>query len=1458
MRTPTRAFEALHQIAVAAGGLREPSSLAGLVVDRARDLLSADAATLYWWYPEAHELRAIAHNDPREPTFEPPFKPGEGAAGAAFKTGRRVFVDDYQVWPAAIATSRAAGLVSAGAVPLLVAERPVGALCVFTRQPRHWTDDDENLLLLLAAQVAPALEAARLTQEATTQASIFRALHELAMATGGVQEPAELAGLVADRARDLLHTDDATLRWWDEEHGMLRLLAVSGREPREIATEVGPGQGALGQAFKRRAPALLEDYQHSPHALPYQLRLSVKSALAVPVMSQERAVGALGVTSQVERVFLPNEVQLLTLLAAQVGPALEAARLYAESERRRAEAQALAELVSRGAAEADSEKVLELVTEQAGKLAGADYSAIVLKEGEGAAQFRSWGTSSAGVAPSPDPRGHTLRVMTSRKTVVLENIGVRGGTLAKDHPFHVAEGGRTAVGTPIFSGERTVGALLLGWRSQIRPSADKLRLTEALAGYAATIIDNARAHERERSSAERAAAQSAQLAAVIDHIPSGVVVVDPEGRIVLVNQAGKGADAQPGKQALASLSNAQVRDAHTGQTVPAAELPLNRALRGEPVLDVEHIIRRKGVPGERSVKSSAVPLKDSQGRITGALSVYSDVTRERRLLRELMASEERIRSLYRMVACGVLVLDSEGRVLDANGPAQAILGSALDEMRGKGIGRLWDDVDEKGEPLPPARRPSLRALHSGKPIRNFVVGIRKKGRRDVRWVQIDTIPVLDAGGRAVEVVSSFIDISERKRVEEQLAQETAKYRLLFDANPEAMYVYDRDTLRFLAVNDTAIARYGYPRKKFLSLTIEDLLVADEMSRLRALLPRIKAPGTYLSGTWQQRKRDGTLIWVDIASHPIEFEGRPARLVMATDVSEKKAAQDRLQASEGQLRTIFEQAPIGLCRIGLDGHILEGNRPLQTMLGYSSDQLAGLSFAALLGMEGDPEGADASLEEFTAGRREHYQAERLVFTRDGSQIWVSISTSMVRGQEGEPLYLIGMCEDITDRKAQTALLEYQAMHDSLTDLPNRTLLNDRLQQALLTSQRDGRQLALLIMDLNRFKDVNDTFGHNVGDELLQQVGPRLHAQLRESDTVARLGGDEFAVVLPTAGDEAGAVNAAGRLLAALQEPFAIESQRLQIGGSIGIAISPEHGTDPATLMRRADIAMYVAKQNRVGHAVYSPEQDRHSPGRMALAGELREAIRAGQLVLHYQPQIDVRTRSLAGVEALVRWDHPRHGLMPPDEFMSLAEESGLIGQLGEWTIREALAEAHVWRAKGTQVPVAVNLSMRNLQDPELPNLVARLLEEARAAPQELKVEITETELMADPELAVAVTRRMRAMGVMLSIDDFGIGYSSLAHIRELPVNEVKIDRSFIAGLGDSAEVNPIVQSTIDLGHNLGLVVVAEGAETQAAWDTLVELECDVIQGYLLSRPVPARQLARWVAASPWAAGTPATA
>jgi diguanylate cyclase (GGDEF)-like protein len=433
------------------------------------------------------------------------------------------------------------------------------------------------------------------------------------------------------------------------------------------------------------------------------------------------------------------------------------------------------------------------------------------------------------------------------------------------------------------------------------------------------------------------------------------------------------------------------------------------------------------------------------------------------------------------------------------------------------------------------------------------------------------------------------------------------------------------------------------------------------------------------------------------------------------------------------------------------------------------------------------------------------------------------------------------------KRQTAEREYAAHHDVLTLLPNRTLFQERLREVIAVRGKTG---AVMIMDLDRFQEINDTLGHHNGDSVLIAVARRL-AAASDSSLVARLGGDEFAVLLEAVNDRKQAVRFAERLLATFADQVTLGDLTLDVRGSIGVALFPEHGTDADSLMQRADIAMYVAKGNKRGYEVYSPESDRYAPERLALIADLHRALNGTGLFLTYQPKIDLKRGRISGVEALIRWQHPTRGLIQPDDFIPLAEHTGLIKDLTLWVLDTALAQSQAWQRQGIHLGIAVNLSVRNLLDLDLPDQVARLLQKWDVPAHRLELEITETTLMEDPARASSVIARLNAMGIRLSIDDFGTGYSSLVFLKQLPVQEIKIDKSFVlnmlADLGDGA----IVRSIIDLAKNLGLDVVAEGVESEGIMQELTLRGCTTAQGFFISRPVPADRLTEWLVDSSYA-------
>jgi diguanylate cyclase (GGDEF)-like protein len=431
------------------------------------------------------------------------------------------------------------------------------------------------------------------------------------------------------------------------------------------------------------------------------------------------------------------------------------------------------------------------------------------------------------------------------------------------------------------------------------------------------------------------------------------------------------------------------------------------------------------------------------------------------------------------------------------------------------------------------------------------------------------------------------------------------------------------------------------------------------------------------------------------------------------------------------------------------------------------------------------------------------------------------------------------------------LEIQATHDVLTGLPNRSFLQKRLEQEAQIARQSNVPAALLLLDLDRFKEVNDTLGHTVGDLLLQKIGHRLQSHLRPTDLIARLGGDEFAIVLP-ATDADRAIYAARTIIGALDTPILVDGHVFVIGGSIGIALTPEHGFDVTTLLRCADVAMYVAKRSQSGHAEYSPEVDQHSPHKLALMSELRQAIADDGLLIHYQPKVSFSLGRMVGVEALVRWPHPVHGLIPPDDFIPLAERTGLIGPLTRLVLERAVRQCRDWEQGGLLVNVAVNLSTHTLYDPKLLATVTDLLQAYEVAPSQLTLEITESMLMEEPERAHVVLVDLRTLGVSIAIDDFGTGYSSLAYLKRLPIDEVKIDKAFVFGLGADADPADaaIVQAVVAMARPLQCEVVAEGVESAETWTFLRELGCDLAQGYYFSRPLPAAELEQWARTTRW--------
>ncbi len=500
-----------------------------------------------------------------------------------------------------------------------------------------------------------------------------------------------------------------------------------------------------------------------------------------------------------------------------------------------------------------------------------------------------------------------------------------------------------------------------------------------------------------------------------------------------------------------------------------------------------------------------------------------------------------------------------------------------------------------------------------------------------------------------------------------------------------------------------------------------------------------------------------------------------------------------------------------------------------------------------------------MEEYVSGTGvEMLEAEFRWHTKPETHRWILMRGKALRDASNKCLRMSGSITDISQRKVQEEVLLYQALYDALTDLPNRTLLLDRIEQAIRAAGRTRRAVGVLVLGIDRFKEINDTLGYDAGDTILREMGVRLSRTLRNSDTVARLGGDEFAILLPDVAGEVYTNHVVTKLSQALSRPFEFEQHALHVAASIGIAMYPEHGEDADTLVRHAGIAMDTAKRAASGCAMYEYEQDQGNVRRLALASDLHDALEQNGISAHFQPQIDMRTGMVTGVEALLRWEHPRQGQIRPDEVIPIAERTGLIKPLTLWMLDASLQQHVEWAKQGMDLKVAVNLSVWSLQDPKLAQEIQATLDYWRVLPTQLELEITETAMMSDPRRSLEILTQLHQMGIALSMDDFGTGFSSLSYLKRMPVQTIKIDKSFVMTMDVDENSAIIVRSTIELAHNLGLNVIAEGVESKVIMDRLRELGCDTAQGYYFCRPISGQACTKWLRESDWGMPLPAKA
>jgi diguanylate cyclase (GGDEF)-like protein/PAS domain S-box-containing protein len=672
-------------------------------------------------------------------------------------------------------------------------------------------------------------------------------------------------------------------------------------------------------------------------------------------------------------------------------------------------------------------------------------------------------------------------------------------------------------------------------------------------------------------------------------------------------------------------------------------------------------------------------------------------------------------------------------------------------------------------------------------------------------------------------------------------------RSVVEHSSENVTIVDLDgTLRY--ANPAFEQMLGYDTEEAVGkMNVLEYVHPDDLPHVLEETERALSAGGVATNKaeYRFRHKDGSWRWVESAgTYLLDDPHVKGVVVQSRDITERKQTEEALREAEERFRRSFDDAAIGMALVATDGRFLRTNRSLCGLLGYPEEELLEKTFQDIT----YPDDLDADLDQvrrMLVGKIGTYQMEKRYFHKDGQVVWVLLSVSLVHDEEGEPLYFVSQIQDMNERKVLEERLEHRAFHDSLTDLPKRQLFMDRLEQALRRTMRRHRRVAVLFMDIDKFKGVNDSLGHDVGDLLLTVVAQRLRHCLRPEDTLARFGGDEFVVLIEAVDDPEQAVEVAERITQEFRRPFNIEGRDLYMGASIGISLGNARTHDPGGLLREADTAMYRAKDEAEVYTLFDPSMYALTFRRLELENDLRRAIEQEEFVVHYQPIIRLDDEGGVGrLEALVRWDHPERGFLDPDEFVPIAEESGLVVPMGEQVLEYACRCAVEWQRQfpyRTPLVLSVNLSARQLSRPDLAETVARVLRETEMEGRCLNLDVTEMVYVSTLERHTAVLDRLKGMGVEISIDDFGTIYSSLSYLKRLPADAIKIDKSFVKGLGEVVEDTAVVQMIIWLAHTLGMEVIAEWVESEEQARLLKEMGCDLAQGYYFAKPLPPEEI-----------------
>jgi diguanylate cyclase (GGDEF)-like protein/PAS domain S-box-containing protein len=844
--------------------------------------------------------------------------------------------------------------------------------------------------------------------------------------------------------------------------------------------------------------------------------------------------------------------------------------------------------------------------------------------------------------------------------------------------------------------------------------------------------------------------------------------------------------------------------------------------------------RVRACDGETRDVLISAEIVDLHG-VASVISTTVDVTERNRAAAELAASRERFERLFRVSPLPIAISGvDDGAVVDVNDAWSRAYGYSREEILGRNFVALglWVDLD--------ARRRVREILRAGGSVRNFECRWRRKSG-DISDVLLSA-EVVELGGERVMLSNGF-DVTEHRRAEAALRESQARFAKIFQSSPVPVVITRLEDGRYLEVNDAWLKWFGHSRDAAAIATSIDLGVWANPADREEFARLLRAGQPVRSLDARMRKKSGELADVLLSAEPIELGGQECIVTSVMDITDRKLAERQLRESERRFRDFAEAAGEYVWELDVDGRYTYVSRRVEQVLGYAPEELLGRRPVDFM-PAGEAERARDWLEEIARNREPFRNREHRSISRTGAMVWQLVSGVPIVDAEGRLMGYRGTALDISERKQSEARISELATRDPLTGLPNRLLLSDRLARGIANAQREGASLAVMFIDLDHFKRVNDTLGHEVGDGLLREVAKRIGGLLRKGDTLARIGGDEFVVVLEGLKTAEDAGQVAQKIINLLSQPYEVSGHTINTAGSVGIAICPTDGKDAVTLMRHADTAMYVAKSSgRKNYQFFSAEMNVRATERLRLEAGLKTAVERRELRVFYQPRADIESGTLTGAEALLRWQHPEHGLLAAGRFLPLVEETGLIHSIGEWVLQSACDQAQGWHAlNGPSFAVSVNVSPKQFNRALLGRTRAAL-DASGLEPRMLELELTEAALARNPDEARAVLSGLRGLGVRVVVDDFGTGYSSMSQLRRFAIDGIKIDRSFVRGMIASPDDRIVVKAMIDMGRSLRINTIAEGVETEAELELLKNMGCEEYSGHLLAEAGSAGEFER---------------